>query len=288
VERPILVLYPIPAALAPDAARRGISVTAGDGDLLDALLASLSDEPPTLPLRVELEVETGLGRGGFLPEPLVAAARRIEAAPGVALDGLWTHFQATEDAAATAASWIASPPPATRSVMPGWRSGSSRGGERGHRPGRLVAYDGVRPGLAIYGLVPDELEGRVAPRSRRRSRRSCRSTLGPSASRTCRRAGGSATGQRSERPVQAASRRCHWATATVATPAVQSAEALVRGMRVPLVGNVAMDAVMADVTDVPGPPVTTDDEFVLLGAQGGARIPQRSWRTVAPRTPGKR
>ena len=40
----------------------------------------------------------------------------------------------------------------------------------------------------------------------------------------------------------------------------------------PLVGNVAMDAVMADVTDVPGPPVTTDDEFVLIGAQDGQRI----------------
>ena len=40
----------------------------------------------------------------------------------------------------------------------------------------------------------------------------------------------------------------------------------------PLVGNVAMDAVMADVTDVPGPPVDTDDEFVLLGATGDERI----------------
>ncbi|MEJ7695631.1 MAG: alanine racemase C-terminal domain-containing protein [Candidatus Limnocylindrales bacterium] len=46
------------------------------------------------------------------------------------------------------------------------------------------------------------------------------------------------------------------------------AEALVRGCRVPIVGNVAMDAVMVDVTDVPGPPVTVNDEFVLLGRQG--------------------
>jgi alanine racemase len=50
------------------------------------------------------------------------------------------------------------------------------------------------------------------------------------------------------------------------------AEALVRGRHVPLVGNVAMDAVMADVTDVPGPPVTAADEFVLIGVQGGERI----------------
>jgi alanine racemase len=39
-------------------------------------------------------------------------------------------------------------------------------------------------------------------------------------------------------------------------------------MPVPLVGTIAMDAVMADVTDVPGRHVTVDDEFVLLGEQG--------------------
>ena len=33
-----------------------------------------------------------------------------------------------------------------------------------------------------------------------------------------------------------------------------------------------MDAVMADVTDVPGPAVGVDDEFVLIGEQGGERI----------------
>src|SRR3990172_2425533 len=50
------------------------------------------------------------------------------------------------------------------------------------------------------------------------------------------------------------------------------ATAIVRGQRVPLVGNVAMDAVMADVTDVQGPPVDCSDEFVLLGSSGDERI----------------
>jgi alanine racemase len=50
------------------------------------------------------------------------------------------------------------------------------------------------------------------------------------------------------------------------------AEALVRGRRVPIVGNVAMDAILADVTGVPGPPVGVDDEFVLLGRQGDEQI----------------
>jgi hypothetical protein len=43
-------------------------------------------------------------------------------------------------------------------------------------------------------------------------------------------------------------------------------------MRVPQVGTVAMDAIMVDVTDVPGSPVTIDDEFTLIGEQGGDSI----------------
>ena len=56
------------------------------------------------------------------------------------------------------------------------------------------------------------------------------------------------------------------------------AEAIVRGLRVPLVGNVAMDAVMADVSDVPGAPVTVADEFVLIGPPGSAGDHRRGGR----------
>ncbi len=50
------------------------------------------------------------------------------------------------------------------------------------------------------------------------------------------------------------------------------ASALVRGVRAPIVGNVAMDALMVDVTDVPGEPVGVHDEFVLIGRQGDGEI----------------
>ena len=62
-----------------------------------------------------------------------------------------------------------------------------------------------------------------------------------------------------------------------------NAEALVRGVRVPVVGNVAMDATMVDVTDVPGAPVTSADEVVLIGRQGGDEITAAAvarWRTT--------
>ena len=87
------------------------------------------------------------------------------------------------------------------------------------------------------------------------------------------RAGASATGRPSGPPGRAGSRRCRSATATAGRarcrtgPAPSSAAGACRWS-----GNVAMDAVMADVTDVPGPPVDVADEFVLLGSSGDERI----------------
>ncbi|MDR1123054.1 MAG: alanine racemase [Elusimicrobiota bacterium] len=48
------------------------------------------------------------------------------------------------------------------------------------------------------------------------------------------------------------------------------AEVLIAGKKVPLIGNVAMDMVMADITDLGDIPVGS--EVVLIGEQSGARI----------------
>ena len=48
------------------------------------------------------------------------------------------------------------------------------------------------------------------------------------------------------------------------------AHTLIKGERAPVIGNICMDLCVIDVTDIPG--VTTDDEVVLIGDQGGARI----------------
>jgi alanine racemase len=47
-------------------------------------------------------------------------------------------------------------------------------------------------------------------------------------------------------------------------------EAIVRGVRVPVVGRVCMDMTMLDVTEVPA--VSEGDEVVLIGSQGNERI----------------
>ncbi len=293
VERPILVLYPVPASWAAEAAHSRIAVTASDPLLLDELLAAAAALPPGLPLDVELEVETGLGRGGFADAAVIDAARQIAAAPGCRLGGLWTHLQAIEDPGGTGVqvgrfeAVVEAIVSAGIELPPRHAAASAALLVDG-----AAAYDGVRPGLAVYGLEPDEL--RAAGISIAISESLC-----PVMSLVC-------------RPVRVAELPAGWGISygptfrttrpsRIATLPLgygdgwsrrlsNRASAIVRGRRVPLVGNVAMDAVMADVTDMPGPPITVADEFVLLGSDGGERITAaelalerttNSWEVVA-------
>jgi len=274
VRAPTRVLYPVPAGFVREAAREGIAVAAGDPRLLDALLGAAGRSSGDAPLLIELEVETGLGRDGFAPDALVAAARAITAESGARLAGLWTHLQASED------------PDRTRDQLARFDAATALLRDAGIAlPARHVAASGglftdvaalggVRPGLAVYGVIPDELGG---------------TGLEPEAT-----AGFRPAMSLHARPVRVADLPAghgvsYGPTFTTARPSriatlplgygdgfartfSNRAEVLVRGRRAPLVGNVAMDGIMIDVTDIPGPPVTPDDEFVLLGRQGDERI----------------
>lgn len=270
----ILVLYSVPPALGHVAREQAITITVSDGVLLGELLAEIEHSAAgSEPLALQLEVETGLGRGGLAGAALVDAARAIETAPSAHLAGLWTHLQEAEDEPRTAAQLerfgIATAEIAAAGIaLPPRHLAASAG----LLLDGIASLDGARPGLAIYGLVPDELLGIVGP-----SVAGLRPVLSLHA-----------------RPVRVAELPAGWGIGygpsfTTSRPSriatlpfgygdgwprslSNRAEALVRGRRVPLVGNVAMDAAMADVTDVPGEPVTPHDEFVLIGRQGAERI----------------
>jgi alanine racemase len=280
VVAPIRVLYPVPPAFVGEAARKGIAVSAGDPRLLDVVLAGAGAAaathatPAETPLSIELQVETGLGRDGFQPDALVAAARAVANAPGVRLAGLWTHMQATEDADRTRdqlARFDAAAQALRDAGLPvPHRHVAASGGLFTD----VVALDGVRPGLAVYGVVPDELDGTGLPAAATAPFRPVMSLHARPVRVTDLPAGhGISYG-----PTFTTARPSRIATLPLgygdgfARAFSNRAEALVRGVRAPLVGNVAMDAIMFDVTDVPGAPVTPDDEFVLLGSQGGQRI----------------
>ena len=269
---PIRVLYAIPPALVPDAMQHAVTIAVGDGSTIDGLVAAAAGHADHGPLLVEIEVETGLGRGGTAPEALAALVERIDSAPVLRLTGVWTHLQASEDAAITGRQ-ISRFEEAARVMSPDGRGLPARhvAASGGLLTG-VDAFDGVRPGLSTYGILPDELSS--LPDDTRASFRPVMSLH----ARPIRVADLPAGHGISYGPSFTTARPSRIATLPLgygdgfARAHANRAEALVRGGRVPLVGNVTMDAVMADVTDVPGPPVTLADEFVLLGAQGDERI----------------
>ena len=271
---PILVLYPVPGTWLDEARTRAIEVTAGDPVLLERVLATPAGDAP---VGVHVEVETGLGRGGFPVDTVADVATQLAAHPATRLSGLWSHLQAPADHARTARqverfeAAIAAVDAAGIELPP--RHIASSGMLLGDD---VVAYGATRPGLALYGIVPDELAevaGQAAPPG-------LRSVLSLHA-----------------RPVRVADLPAGWGISygpsfTTARPSriatlplgygdgwsralSNRAEALVRGRRCPIVGTVAMDAIMVDVTDIPGPPVNVDDLFTLIGSQGDERIDAR-------------
>ena len=136
----------------------------------------------------------------------------------------------------------------------------------------------LRPGLALYGLVP-EFDPPFAPLPEPASLAAARAALQPVLTWKA-----SVVGVRS---IPAGATVGYNAT-FVATEPMRLAlvsvgygdgldrslgnrfSLLVRGQRAPLVGRVSMDQSVLDVTEIPG--VEAGDEVVILGAQGSERI----------------
>ena len=281
IEVPIVVLFPIPAELAPDALRYGMAITVGDRLLLDRTLAALDSMPADAAvsgsgrLAIHIEVETGLGRGGVHPEEVAEVAARIDSNPRACLSGLWSHLQAADDAAITSNQTerfgLAAGLMEVAGVSLPARHIAASGGLLAATAG---TYDVVRVGIAQYGIVPDGLVvagENVTVASALRPVMSLRA-------RPVRVARIEAGAGVSYGPTFTTSRRSLIATLPLGyadgfpRSLSNKAQVLVRGVRAPQVGTVAMDAIMVDVTDVPGPDVTIDDEFTLIGEQGGERI----------------
>jgi alanine racemase len=278
----LMVLYPIAAGHVASAAAAGIATSLGPGRAGDRILeaASANASAGGRELDVHVEVETGLGRGGVLPADAAGLVARVRATPGARLVGVWTHLAAADDPAYTGGQ-DARFGEVLRGLGPEVGLGAHAGGARRHLAGSggilggsASAWDMVRPGIAVYGLVPDGLSTAPAVAG-------AVATLRPVLSlhaRPVRVADLPAGHGVGYGPVFFTQRPSRIATLALGYGdgwhriLTGRASALVRGTRVPLVGRVSMDALMADVTDVPGEPVHEDDEFVLIGDQEGARI----------------
>ena len=282
VRCPILCLYAVPPEVVPAAMRLDLAVAASGEDLLERTIAAAGaawagqlGPRPRRALRIHLDIETGLGRAGLDPDRAVSWTRRLATAPGVRLAGVWSHLQQADDRPRTDTQAERFEDALGRLVEARIRLPRRHLANSAGTLGRSVPpYDGVRIGLATYGLIPDDIPPEAAGRPPASAIRPILSLH----ARPVRVADLPAGTGISYGPTFTTSRPSRIATLPLGYgdgfPRALSnrAEALVRGRRVPLVGNVAMDAVMVDVTDLPGPPVTVDDEFVMVGGQAGAAI----------------
>ncbi len=274
ISLPILILFPIPAAEVARAAAERFEIVASDASTTAATLAAWRETAPAgTELAIHLEVETGLARGGFKPDAVADVARQIKATPSVGLAGLWSHLARSEDAGATDAQ-VDAFEQASNAVRDAGLALPARhlSATGGLFYGRAPLYEGVRVGLGLYGLMPDDFPVGSAQKS-------AVAKLRPAMAVKCRPLrvetfaagtpvsyGGLWTARRESRiatlPIGYGD---GWVRAYSPLAGV-----LVRGVKAPLVGSIAMDAVMADVTDVGD--VGIGDEFVLLGSQGESEV----------------
>jgi len=221
-------------------------------------------------LKYHLKIDTGMNRLGLRYDNLSRTLPQLLASENLELVGLYTHF-ATADMPDH---------PQMEQQRTRFESVRENLRARGIQPAVVHAansaallrdsrvwYDLVRPGLLLYGVVPPPLASTLSlkPVLSLRSRIVAVKHI---------RAGESVSyGARfiAERPTRIAVVPAGYADGIDLRLAGRGV-VLVRGRRAPIVGAVAMDMLMIDMTDIEAYP---GDEVVLLGTQGDERIDVR-------------
>jgi alanine racemase len=223
---------------------------------------------------IHLELESGLNRHGLAAEALVALAERARAVPGIEVEGLFTHFAAAEEGDQRF----------TRRQFDVLRGVSGRlpfVKERHCAASASVLLDpemrvdAVRTGLSMYGYRPAPWCGTdadLAPVLSLRAR--VARVLDVERGATV----GYGRTWAAARPSRIALVMCGYADG-YRRGFGNRAHLVVRGRRAPVVGRVAMDMCMVDVTAVPG--VAVGDVATLLGRDGDERVDADELATLA-------
>lgn len=223
-------------------------------------------------VRVQVKVDTGMGRLGVAPAGTVHLIERLESLPGIRVCGLYTHFAASEDDAAFSRRQRER---FAKVVAKLTRRGREFEVLHANNSGALLferpsLYNTVRPGLLVYGVLPP---------GKRRAAAALKNHLRPALAWKCRvslvkvisRGTPLSYGRSFIAP-----RTMRVATLTAGygdgylRAGSNRAQVLIGGKRCPVVGRITMDQMLADVSAVAR--VGAGDEVVLIGRQGGQQI----------------
>jgi alanine racemase len=263
VRAEILVLSEFPKGSETEALAAGLTPTV----YTDEGVTSVAEVARTMghPIGVHVKLDTGMHRVGLWPPEQAPAFCRRVVGSGLALEGLWTHFPASETDVTATREQLQRFLDAVDSVRAG---GLAPRCLHAANSAATILYpeshlDVVRPGAAIYGIASGPgLEEGLRPAMTVRSAVTLVKRL--------------PAGERVSYGLRYALERDAW-VATVPVgyedgyPRVLSsrADVLIRGSRHRVAGTVTMDQLLVDCGDQR---VEVGDEVVLLGEQGGERI----------------
>ena len=263
IDAPVLIVGYTPPSDAERVVALRLRPTVGAWELVEPLAAAARRAGWTVP--IHLELESGLNRHGLAPEALVALAERARGTPAVEVEGLFTHFAAAEEGDQRF----------TRRQFDVLREVSARlpfVKERHCAASASVLLDpemrldAVRTGLSMYGYRPAPWCGTDADLTPVLSLRArVARVLDVERGATV----GYGRTWAAARPSRIALVMCGYADG-YRRGFGNRAHLVVRGRRAPVVGRVAMDMCMVDVTAVPG--VAVGDVATLLGRDGDERV----------------
>lgn len=263
IDVPILILGGAGADSLREAVALDVSqavYTTGALDVLQAEAARLGRRA-----KAHLKIDTGMSRIGVRgEEPLCALLSHWKrCCPDVEMEGIFTHFCVAESDPAFTDEQNARFAHALEIVRAAGFQPIAHAAATSAMLNPAYQYDMVRAGIGLYGTLVPELEGKL-----RYAQTLCAKPIrmvtihkGDTVGY-----GRTFTARRDSRII----------TVPIGYgdgyPRILSnkADVLVCGKRAPIVGNVCMDMLMADVTDIPE--ANADSEVVLMGAQGSERI----------------
>jgi alanine racemase len=239
---------------------------------------------------IHLEIDTGMSRQGVAPHQLASVLARFVPGSPLRLEAVMTHLFAADEAdgAVTNAQLTQLDEALEKvefaGVYPEWLSLGASAALLAGQAGPIAALAArhgmkamLRPGLALYGLVPEFVPGFESqePASMAAARARLQPVLQWKTRVACLRSvpAGAVVGYNgtfvATEPMRLALVAVGYADG-LDRHLGNRFSLLVRGARAPLVGRVSMDQAVVDVTGIPS--VEIGDEVVILGTQGDETI----------------
>jgi alanine racemase len=285
ISSPIALLSAPAAAAAADIVHYGLTAMVGDAAMLDALHAvrSLSQSE----LAVHLDIETGMGRSGALPQDAVSLWKHARSL-GILVEGISTHFADADNAndchtrrqlqefekacaalysAGASFKWIHIDNSASIIAHPITNhNDEQRASSVLPAPSCRMSSNLIRPGLLIYGLAP---KSAIATAIHVRPALALKARIATIRELPKNHAISYGVTHRLQR------------NSRVATISIGYGDGypralsncgfiLICGSRAPILGRVCMDQTIVDVTDIPK--ASAGDEVICIGSQNNETI----------------